>query len=72
MNLFNSLSAYGIPNHRHNAEINQELSFISKRIKFNFTPHILPMFRGILSTIYVRKKNNISTEKNFKFFDKIL
>ena len=32
MNLFNSLSAYGIPNHRHNAEINQELSFLSKRI----------------------------------------
>ena len=67
MNLFNSLSAYGIPNHRHNAEINQELSFISKKIKFNFTPHILPMFRGILSTIYVEKKNNISTEKILNF-----
>ena len=67
MNLFNSLSAYGIPNHRHNAEINQELSFISKKIKFNFTPHILPMFRGILSTIYVEKKNNIGTEKILNF-----
>ena len=67
MNLFNSLSAYGIPNHRHNAEINQELSFISKKITFNFTPHILPMFRGILSTIYVEKKNNISTEKILNF-----
>ena len=32
MNLFNSLSAYGIPNHRHNAEINQELSYLSKKI----------------------------------------
>jgi len=67
MNLFNSLSAYGIPNHRHNAEIYQELSFISKKIKFNFTPHILPMFRGILSTIYVEKKNNISTKKILMF-----
>ena len=67
MNLFNSLSAYGIPNHRHNAEIYQELSFITKKIKFNFTPHILPMFRGILSTIYVEKKNNISTEKILNF-----
>ena len=70
MNLFNSLSAYGIPNHRHNAEINQELSLISKKTKFNFTPHILPMFRGILSTIYVEKKNNISTEKILKFLKK--
>jgi len=67
MNLFNSLSAYGILNHRHNAEINQELSFISKKIKFNFTPHILPMFRGILSTIYVQKKDNVSTEKILNF-----
>ena len=67
MNLFNSLTAYGIPNHRHNAEIYQELSLISKKIKFNFTPHILPMFRGILSTIYVEKKNNISAEKILNF-----
>ena len=56
MNLFKSLSAYGIPNHRHNAEISQELSYLSNKNKFNFTPHILPMFRGILSTIYVEKK----------------
>ena len=32
MNLFKSLSAYGIPNHRHNAEINQELSYLSNKI----------------------------------------
>ncbi len=71
MNLFSSLKAYGIPNHRHNAEINQELSFLSKKINFNFTPHILPMFRGILSTIYVEKnKSNISTEKTLDFLKK--
>ena len=70
MKLFESLTAYGIPNHRHNAEINQELSFASKKINFNFTPHILPMFRGILSTIYVEKKNNISTEKILNFLKK--
>ena len=62
MNLFKSLSAYGIPSHRHNAEIKQELSVISKNIEFNFTPHILPMFRGILSTIYVEKNNNITSD----------
>ena len=70
MNLFKTLSAYGIPNHRHNAEINQELSFLSKKIRFNFTPHILPMFRGILSTIYVEKEKTISTEKILNFLKK--
>ncbi len=70
IDLFNSLSAYGIPNHRHNAEINQELSIISKNIKFNFTPHILPMFRGILSTIYVEKNIGITAYNIFNFLKK--
>tara|TARA_A100000164_G_scaffold332126_1_gene321782 strand:- start:797 stop:1816 length:1020 start_codon:yes stop_codon:yes gene_type:complete len=70
MNLFKSLSAYGIPNHRHNAEINQELSLLYKKIKFNFTPHILPMFRGILSTIYVEKNYNLKVEKILSFLRK--
>lgn len=70
MNLYGSLSAYGIANHRHNAEIFQELSLASKGIKLNFTPHILPMFRGILSTIYVERKNNISTTKILNYLKK--
>ena len=70
INLFKSLSAYGIPNHRHNAEISQELSYLSNKNKFNFTPHILPMFRGILSTIYVEKKGTISTKKILNFLIK--
>lgn len=45
--------AYGIPRHRHTPEIEQELSKISgEPIKLNFTPHIVPMKRGILATIY--------------------
>ena len=52
--LFNSVSAYGIGSHRHMAEIDQELSKISKKnINVFFTPHLIPMFRGILSTIYL-------------------
>ncbi len=70
MNLYRSLSAYGIANHRHNAEIFQELSLASKGVKFNFTPHILPMFRGILSTIYVERKNNISSTKILNYLKK--
>ena len=68
INLFKSIS--GIGSHRHNAEINQELSLVSKQIRFNFTPHILPMFRGILSTIYVEKKNNITTERILNYLTK--
>ena len=57
-NLYESLSAYGVGFHRHNSEIYQELINHSKsKIKFIFTPHITPMFRGILSTIYVELKS---------------
>ena len=53
-NLYNSLRAYGIGFHRHNSEIEQMIKKTTKK-KFNFifTPHLSPMFRGILSTIYV-------------------
>lgn len=45
--------AYGIATHRHTPEIEQELSFAcNKKIKVNFTPHLLPVNRGILTTIY--------------------
>ena len=60
-NLYESLSAYGVGYHRHNSEIDQEIGRVTKA-KFNyiFTPHLTPMFRGILTTIYVETKNNIS------------
>lgn len=45
--------AYGVPRHRHTPEIEQELSRISGRaLTVTFTPHIVPMKRGILATIY--------------------
>ena len=56
-NLYESLSAYGLANHRHNVEIQQELDLqTGKKNKFHFTPHLTPMFRGILSTIYIDLK----------------
>ena len=57
--LHESLSAYGVGFHRHNSEIDQELSKIKNNISFIFTPHLSPMFRGILSTIYIDLKDNI-------------
>ena len=63
-NLFDSVSAYGVGFHRHMAEIDQELSKISNRkIKVTFTPHLIPMFRGILSTIYLETKSKSSALK---------
>ena len=49
------IHAYGVGFHRHAPEIEQELGRAAKRkITVNFTPHLMPMNRGILSTIYVR------------------
>jgi len=81
-NLYDSLRAYGVGFHRHNSEIDQELkNYTKSKINFSFTPHLTPMFRGILSTIYIDLNKNITinkiqkTLKNFyknKEFIKIL
>ena len=54
-----STMAYSIAKHRHTPEIEQELAAISKKksIKITFTPHVVPMDRGILSTAYVKLKS---------------
>jgi len=47
--------AYGVGHHRHMAELDQEFSRAAGReVIVSFTPHLVPMNRGILSTIYVR------------------
>ena len=66
-NLYDSLSAYGVGFHKHNPEIDQMLNkFTKKKINFIFTPHLSPMFRGILSTIYVDLNNNVTQSKVIK------
>ena len=75
MNLYESLSAYGVGFHRHNSEIEQTLKKYTKgKFEFTFTPHLSPMFRGILSTIYVdlnkgKTINNLYNEL-IKFYKK--
>ena len=50
-------NAYGVGKHRHMAELDQEFSAAAGRdVTVTFTPHLVPMNRGILSTIYVRGK----------------
>jgi len=47
--------AYGVGHHRHMAELDQEFSFaVGRDVVATFTPHLVPMNRGIFSTIYVR------------------
>jgi N-acetyl-gamma-glutamyl-phosphate reductase len=49
------IHAYGVGRHRHMAELDQEFSLAAGRdVVVTFTPHLVPMNRGILSTIYVR------------------
>ncbi|MFC2138067.1 N-acetyl-gamma-glutamyl-phosphate reductase [Bacteroidota bacterium] len=59
-----NFSAYGIFSHRHTPEINQILSYKSKStLDVVFTPHLIPLNRGILTTIYVKPNHRISQQK---------
>ena len=63
-NLYNSTYAYSTKNHRHISEIDQEfLKITKKKITYTFNPHLLPTFRGILSTIYLDINKNSSIKK---------
>ena len=66
-NLYESLSAYGVGFHRHNSEIEQEINKVTKK-KFNitFAPHLAPMFKGILTTIYFDSYKKIGIDKIHK------
>ena len=49
-----SARAYGIPKHRHLSEIEQEISLLAgSSVAVSFTPHLVPLNRGIVSTIYM-------------------
>ncbi len=63
-NLDKSIFAYGIEKHRHMSEIDQEFKKITKKkIFYTFNPHLLPTFRGILSSIYVELEKGVSINK---------
>jgi len=58
-NVHENFCAYGIGTHRHAPEIAQE----ARTDRIVFTPHLLPTFRGILSTIYVTPANGVSADE---------
>tara|TARA_B100000787_G_scaffold19505_1_gene13469 strand:- start:579 stop:1598 length:1020 start_codon:yes stop_codon:yes gene_type:complete len=63
-NLYESINAYGVGFHKHNSEIQQEIeNHTKKKFSFTFTPHLTPMFRGILSTIYLDLNKGVNIQK---------
>lgn len=66
-----NFAAYGIGSHRHTPEIEQTLSQIAnEEIEVTFTPHLLPINRGILSTIYCTLSNKITLEEIYETYYK--
>src|SRR3984957_7596555 len=59
-----SVRPYGVPKHRHLSEIEEQLSLAAnKKVTIQFTPHLIPVNRGILTTLYLDQKEKLSGEK---------
>ena len=65
-----SVKPYGVANHRHTPEIEEQLGYAAgKKMVINFTPHLVPMNRGILATEYatlVKKDGKLPTEEDIR------
>jgi N-acetyl-gamma-glutamyl-phosphate reductase len=61
--------AYGVGTHRHTPEIEQELSHIAgKPVMIDFTPHLVPMDRGIVTTAYAQLKKKLDTTNVINYY----
>jgi N-acetyl-gamma-glutamyl-phosphate reductase len=70
-NFYTSVFAYGIEKHRHMSELDQEFKKYSKtKIEYTFNPHLVPVFRGILSSMYLETKKGISIQKIYLILKK--
>lgn len=65
-----NMKAYGVASHRHTPEIEEQLSYASgEEVLINFTPHLVPMNRGILATEYANLKKDVSYEEVKAIYD---
>ncbi|UII29417.1 N-acetyl-gamma-glutamyl-phosphate reductase [Fulvivirga maritima] len=63
-NVNDNFKAYGVKSHRHTIEIEEQLGFLNEgEVKVQFTPHLLPLDRGILATSYSTPLNDMTQEK---------
>ncbi len=67
-----SFRAYAIATHRHTPEIEQVIGEVAGRpVKVNFTPHLLPLDRGILTTVYAPLRKSLNEEEIMKIYKEI-
>ncbi len=65
-----SMKAYKVATHRHTSEIEQELSLLAgSDIQLSFTPHLLPINRGILATSYASLKAPVTAEEVYALYN---
>ena len=66
-----NMKAYGVAGHRHHPEIHAQLTQLAKTdCQFIFTPHLVPMIRGMLSTIYVKLSSKASGQDLQALYEK--
>ena len=66
-----SCKAYGVASHRHTPEIEEQLSYAAgKPVTLSFTPHLIPMNRGILITAYATLTKDVGYEEIKRVYDK--
>ncbi len=64
-----NIKAYKVASHRHTPEIEEQLSYASgENVVINFTPHLVPMNRGILVTAYASLKKDVSEEEMYDIY----
>lgn len=65
-----NIKAYGVATHRHTPEIEEQLGYASgEQVTLNFTPHLIPMNRGILITAYAYYKEGVTEEQIRKAYE---
>ena len=66
-----NMKPYGVATHRHTPEIEEQLGYASgEKVVINFTPHLVPMNRGILATEYASLKKDVTYEDVKAIYDK--
>ena len=66
-----NIKAYGVASHRHTPEIEEQLGYAAgEEVLINFTPHLVPMNRGILATEYAKLTKKVTPEEVKAVYDK--
>ena len=66
-----NMKAYGVASHRHTPEIEEQLGYAAgEEVRINFTPHLVPMNRGILATEYATLKKKVTEDQVRDIYEK--